>query len=189
MYAIVRQGGKQYRVAAGDELVCDRVKGEVGQPFVFEKHLLISDEGQTVVTDEELSQYSIEAELVEHFDDKKVLVFKYKPKKGYRRTHGHRQAKSRVKILMIEKGTQAAKKASASKKEAAPAKVAEAKSEAVKAVAETVAEPAKKAAEKKAPEKKAVATKAAPTKAKAETKPKTEKKPAAEKKADTNKDD
>lgn len=184
MYAIVRQGGKQYRVAAGDELVCDRVKGEVGQPFVFEKHLLISDEGQTVVTDEELSQYSIEAELIEHFDDKKVLVFKYKPKKGYRRTHGHRQAKSRVKILMIEKGKQAAKKASASKKEAAPAKVAEAKSEAVKAVAETVAEPAKKAPEKKAPEKKAVATKA-----KAETKPKTEKKPAAEKKADTNKDD
>jgi len=143
MYAIVRQGGKQFRVAAGDELVCDRVKGEVGEPFVFEKHLLISDEGQTIVTDEDLAQYSIKAELVENFSDKKVLVFKYRPKKGYRRTHGHRQSKSRVRVLAIEKGLETAKKTAAKAKPAA---------EKVKSAAVTEVKP-KKAPAKKAPAK------------------------------------
>ncbi len=178
MYAIVRQGGKQYRVAAGDELVCDRVRGEVGEPFVFEKHLLISDDGQTVVTDEQLAEYSIKAELVEHFDDKKVLVFKYKAKKGYRRTHGHRQAKSRVKILAIEKAGKTAAKT-------APDKTKAGKSEVVK-VAPTVE---KASTKKTAPVKTEAKTKATKTKSPAqESESKTDKKPAAKKKADTEKE-
>ncbi len=118
MYAIVKQGGKQYRVAAGEDLVCDRVKGEIGGPFVFEKHLLVSDGGNTAVSDEDLAKYSIKAELVEHFDDKKVLVFKYKAKKGYRRTRGHRQAKSRVRVLAIEPEKKATKTSTKSKPKA-----------------------------------------------------------------------
>ena len=118
MYAIVKQGGKQYRVAAGEEIVCDRVQGEVGGPFVFEKHLLVSDEGKTVVSDVDLAKYAIKAELVEHFDDDKILVFKYKAKKGYRRTRGHRQAKSRVRVLSIEPAKQAAKKVASKEVEA-----------------------------------------------------------------------
>jgi large subunit ribosomal protein L21 len=127
MYAIVKQGGKQYKVAAGEEIVCDRVKGEAGEPFVFEKQLLISDEGDTIVAGEKLEQYSVKAEVVEHFADRKILVFKYRPKKGYRRKNGHRQPKSRVRILAIEKAGAPAKKASA-KKAAAPQ--AEAKADA-----------------------------------------------------------
>ncbi len=177
MYAIVRQGGKQYRVAAGEELVCDRVRGGVGEPFVFEKHLLISDEGQTVVTDEQLAQYSIKAELIEHFNDKKVLVFKYKPKKGYRKTHGHRQAKSRVKVLTIEKIEKTAKKAVVVKREVAPAKAETAKRNAVKAVPKTEKAPTEAKSETKA---KSPARK---------TESKTAMKPAAKKKADTKKED
>ncbi len=170
MYAIVRQGGKQYRVAEGDELVCDRVQGEIGDPFVFEKHLLISDEGQTVVTDEQLAEYSIKAELVEHFNDKKVLVFKYKAKKGYRRTHGHRQAKSRVKILMIEKAGKTAAKAAPDKTKATKSKVVTAE---------------KASTEKAAPAKTETKTKSTTQKSES----KTDKKPAAKKKPDTEKED
>ena len=180
MYAIVRQGGKQYRVAAGDELVCDRVRGEVGEPFVFEKHLLISDDGQTVVTDEQLAEYSIKAELVEHFDDKKVLVFKYKPKKGYRRTHGHRQAKSRVKVLVIEKAGKTAAKT-------APDKTKAGESEAVKAEPKVE----KASTKKTAPVKTEAKAKTQATKSKSpaqESELKTDKKPAAKKKADTEKE-
>ncbi len=153
MYAIVRQGGKQYRVAAGEELVCDRVRGEIGQPFMFEKHLLISDQGKTVITDAGLAKYAISAELVEHFDDKKVVVFKYKAKKGYRRNRGHRQPKSRLKILAIEKAKDASKtktataekKPVAKKTEAAATKATAAK----KATSTTKTVAAKKPAVKK----------------------------------------
>ena len=110
MYAIVRQCGKQYRVSVGDEVVCDRVKGNVGDTVGFDKLLLVSDEDKTIVAPDELAKYHIEAELIENFLDDKILVFKYKAKKGYRRTTGHRQFKSRLKVVSLGAGKIVAKK-------------------------------------------------------------------------------
>ena len=103
MYAIVRQSGKQYRISVGDELVCDRIKGKVGAPVVFDKILLISDGGNNIVGSGDLAKYQIEAELIENFIDDKINVFKYKAKKGYRKLTGHRQQKSRIRIDSIGK--------------------------------------------------------------------------------------
>lgn len=140
MYAIVRQCGKQYRVSEGDEVVCDRVKGNIGDKVGFDKLLLVSDEDKTIVAPDELAKYRIEAELIENFLDDKILVFKYKAKKGYRRTTGHRQFKSRLKVVSIGAGKPATKKAV---KEDEPVKKATAK----KSI--TTVKPAEGAEEKK----------------------------------------
>ena len=152
MYAIIRQGGKQYRVAAGDEIVCEKVGGNKGDAVRFDKVLLVGDDDKTLVGHDDLAKYDIKAELVENFSEDKVLVFKYKAKKGYRQKNGHRQQKSRIKIVSIgaakapgkktativepEKATEApAKKASAAKAKpdaAPPAKAAAKKSESKK---------------------------------------------------------
>ena len=160
MYAIVRQGGKQYRIAAGDEIVCERMKGDRGDSVRFDKLLLISDADKTIVIPAELAKYRVDAELVANFVDDKVLVFKYKPKKGYMRLTGHRQQKSRVKILSISAGKAAAKTSEAAKKEA-PAK----------------------AKPKTAPKLKATARPKSAPKAKEEAKPKAEAAPRAKKAA------
>ena len=164
MYAIVRQSGKQYRISVGDELVCDRIKGKVGAPVVFDKLLLISDGGNNIVGSGDLAKYQIEAELVENFIDDKINVFKYKAKKGYRKLTGHRQQKSRIRIDSIGKAGKK-KVASTVKKENEAAPVEEQKKvapksrvskkkEATPAAKKKAAAPAKKAA---APAKKAAA--------------------------------
>ncbi len=157
MYAIVRQSGKQYRVSVGDELVCDRIKGKIGESVKFDKLLLISDSGNNIVGSEELAKYHVEAELVENFDDEKINVFKYKSKKGYRRLLGHRQQKSKIIIEAIgtEKDTKIAKKArdeekAAAAKDMATAKAAKAaKVKASKAAKAETVKKAKKAKEAK----------------------------------------
>lgn len=153
MYAIISQGGKQYRVAAGDEIVCDRVKGSVGGPVSFERLLLVSDGENIIAADSELAKYGVQAELVENFNDDKVLVFKYRAKKGYRRTHGHRQQRSRIKILAVGPGAGAGKSAKA---KAEP--IAQAEDKTDKPVV------AKKAAVEKAVKKASAAAKKSETK-------------------------
>ena len=101
MYAIVKTGGKQYKVSQGDILRFEKLDGDVGTPVTFDQVLMIADGdkvtlGQPIVTDAVVS-----GQIVEQGKAKKILVFKYKRRKGYRRTQGHRQQYTAVRIDSI----------------------------------------------------------------------------------------
>jgi len=102
MYAIVRTGGKQYKVSEGDLLRVEKLPGDVGQAIAFDDVLLYSD-GETVnVGQPVLENVSVKGEIVEQGKAKKILVFKYKRRKRYRRKQGHRQRFTLVRIDAIE---------------------------------------------------------------------------------------
>jgi large subunit ribosomal protein L21 len=119
MYAIIDLGGKQYKVEKGDEVVVDRLDVDEGKTMQMKPVLLGGK--KKAVTAEELKGVKVKAKVEEHVLGEKIRVFKYKPKRGYKRSHGHRSRLSRITIQSITDGT---KKAPAKK---APAKKAEAK--------------------------------------------------------------
>ncbi|HVS44977.1 MAG TPA: 50S ribosomal protein L21 [Candidatus Dormibacteraeota bacterium] len=99
MYAIVQQGGHQYRLAPGDRLLVDRMAAEVGSMITLEPVLLLGDAGGSASGLEAAKGARVAAVVVGHRLGRKLRVFKYKPKKRYRRTHGHR---SRLTELRVE---------------------------------------------------------------------------------------
>lgn len=100
MYAIVKTGGKQYKVAEGDVIDVEKLDAQPGDKVAL-KALLIVD-GTTIIADAaELADKPVEAEVVEQFKGKKVLVFKLKKRKRYHRTRGHRQQLTKLKIAAI----------------------------------------------------------------------------------------
>lgn len=101
MFAVIRTGGKQYRVQEGDVLDIERLEVEASQKVVFEEVLLIEDDKKTLIGTPFIENAAVRAEVLENFKDKKVLVFKKKRRKQYRRTKGHRQQLSRVRIEQI----------------------------------------------------------------------------------------
>jgi len=148
VYAIVRSGGRQHKVAVGDVIEIDRTADEPGASLNLSAVLLV--DGQTVTSEaDKLAKVSVTAEVVDNTLGPKIRIFKYKNKTGYRRRQGHRQRYTRVKVTDIN-GTGTAKKATAEK---APAKKAPAKKTTAKKA------PAKKAPAKKATAKKATAKK------------------------------
>ncbi len=100
MYAVIATGGKQYKVAVGDEIFIEKLAGEVGDEISFEEVLFVSDEGSMKVG-AEVADVKVTGEIVKQGLGKKIIVFKYKPKKGYRRKQGHRQPYTRVAIRAI----------------------------------------------------------------------------------------
>ncbi|MBS7229016.1 MAG: 50S ribosomal protein L21 [Christensenellales bacterium] len=100
MYAIIRTGGKQYNVSVGDEVLVEKLNAEVGEEVSFEVLMLADDSGIKIGTPV-VEGVSAKAEVVEHGKGKKVIVFKYKPKKNYRKKQGHRQPYTMVKIKAI----------------------------------------------------------------------------------------
>ena len=113
-YAIIRTGGRQFRVAEGDTLDVDLLDVEPGKTATFGDVLLFAD-GQDVTHGNPLvSGAKVTAEVVEQRKDKKIVAFKYKRRKGYHRTVGHRRKLTRVKIKSISVG---AKKAGSKKEE------------------------------------------------------------------------
>lgn len=100
MYAIIRTGGKQYNVSVGDEVLVEKLNAEVGEEVSFEVLMLADDSGIKIGTPV-VEGVSAKAEVVEHGKGKKVIVFKYKPKKNYRKKRGHRQPYTMVKIKAI----------------------------------------------------------------------------------------
>ncbi len=102
MYAIVRVGGKQYRVEKGDSLVVDRLREDEGAKVALEPLLLADGSDKTVFDRGELEKVKVEAVVTGHERGKKIHVLKYKPKRGYRRRSGHRSELTRLEIKDIK---------------------------------------------------------------------------------------
>ncbi len=106
IYAIVRAGGKQYRVEPNQTLDVDLMKADVGSTVDFGV-LLVGGNGEVSIGTPEVDKAKVVAEVIEHGRDRKILVFKYKNKTRYRRRHGHRQDYTRLQIkeIVTEAGT------------------------------------------------------------------------------------
>ena len=161
MFAVVRTGGKQYRVAAGDKIAVEKLAGEAGDTVTL-GDILLAGEGDSIA---DASKVAVSAEIIAQAKSEKVIVFKKRRRHNYRRKAGHRQQLTLLRILSVGDSKAPAKKAAAPKKEAAPAaeespKAAPAKKAPAKAAAEK-APAAKKAPAKKPAAKKAPAAKAA----------------------------
>ena len=103
MYAIIRAGGKQYRVAEGETVYVERLATPVGETVTFGEVLLLGGgEGEPKVGAPFLNGASVGGTVLDHDRDAKVRVFKYKKRKHYRRTRGHRQSYTAVRIDSIQ---------------------------------------------------------------------------------------
>ena len=102
MYAVLETGGKQYRVTAGDMLEIERLEVEPGQPFTFDRVMLVNNDGNVTVGAPTVAQAAVVADVVEHKRGPKLITFKMKRRKGYHKTIGHRQELTVVKIKEIK---------------------------------------------------------------------------------------
>ena len=101
MYAIVETGGKQYRTEQGSLLDVERLQGDVGATVTFDRVLLISGDGGTKIGTPALANVQVTGEIVKQGRAPKIIVFKKKRRKTYRRTKGHRQSYTTVKVTGI----------------------------------------------------------------------------------------
>jgi large subunit ribosomal protein L21 len=156
MFAVIKTGGKQYRVAADQEIVIEKLEGDAGDTLVFGEVLMIGDGDKVDIGAPSLKGAQVMGEVVEQRRSAKVITFKKKPRNTYRRKLGHRQQQTVIRITeILAKGGGVAKKSDRKpepKAEAKPAPKAKAKA-APKAQA-AVKPAAKKPAAKKAPAKK-----------------------------------
>jgi large subunit ribosomal protein L21 len=102
MYAVVATGGKQYKVQEGEVLRIEKLTGDVGSEVAFDQVLMLSDGENVKVGQPVLESVQVKGHIVEQGKHKKILVFKYKRRKRYRRKQGHRQLFTAVKIDAIE---------------------------------------------------------------------------------------
>lgn len=103
MYAIVRTGGKQYQVAAGDQLRVEKIEGTVGDTVELSEVLLLADDQDVVIGRPTVENATVLATIAEQGKSKKIKVFKKKRRKGYQLMKGHRQAYTALKISEINK--------------------------------------------------------------------------------------
>jgi len=129
MYAIIESCGKQYKVAEGDVVFFEKLDTEVGKKVTFDKVVLVSDDKKVEVGAPYVKGVKVEGKVVAHGKHKKIIVYKYKAKKNYRRTQGHRQPYTKIEITKIKTATE---------KTENKAEVAEKKTTAKKATAEAV---------------------------------------------------
>ena len=180
MYAVVNSGGKQYKVQQGEVLRVEKISGDIGSPMTFDRVLMFADGDNVSIGQPVLDGISVEGTIVEQGKAKKIIVFKYKRRKRFRRKNGHRQEFTAVQIDSIKAEGSTAKKAAEPESEAkVEAKQPEAKVEAKQpeakvevkqpeAKAEVKQPEAKKSAPKKETAKKSGAEKAAGPKEDAE---------------------
>ena len=112
MYAVIESCGKQYKVAEGDVVFFEKLDAEEGKKVAFDKVILVSNDKKIEVGAPYVKGIKVEGKVVSHGKGKKILVYKYKAKKNYRRTQGHRQPYTKVEITAIKT---AAKKAETKK--------------------------------------------------------------------------
>jgi large subunit ribosomal protein L21 len=101
MYAVIASGGKQYRVAEGETLRVEKLAGTAGTKVTLQPLLFADDAGKVEVGRPTVSGVTVEAEIVEQGLGKKIIIFKYKRRKSYRRKQGHRQPFTSLKITSI----------------------------------------------------------------------------------------
>ena len=101
MHAIIETGGKQYKVAEGDTLYIEKLNVEAGETVTFDKVLAVLNGDNAKFGAPTVDGASVTANVVKNGKGKKVLVFKYKPKKNYRRRQGHRQPYTKVEITKV----------------------------------------------------------------------------------------
>ena len=114
MYAIIESCGRQYKVTEGDVVFFEKLEAEEGKKVTFDKVVLLSDDGKVEVGAPYVKGIKVEGKVVAHGKGKKIIVFKYKAKKNYRRKQGHRQPYTKVEITAIKLPT--AKKETAEEK-------------------------------------------------------------------------
>jgi large subunit ribosomal protein L21 len=102
MYAVINTGGKQYKVQQGETLRIEKIAGEVGSKVTFDKVLMVADGENVRVGQPVIDKAAVQASIVEQDKAKKILVFKYKRRKRYRRKQGHRQPYTAIRIDGIE---------------------------------------------------------------------------------------
>ena len=142
MYAIIESCGKQYKVTEGDVVFFEKLDVEEGKKVTFDSVVLVSDDKKVEVGTPYVKGVKVEGKVVSHGKGKKILVYKYKAKKNYRRTQGHRQPYTKVEITKIKTAAEKAEVKAEVKTEAkteakvadkkATTKTASAKKEAVK---------------------------------------------------------
>jgi large subunit ribosomal protein L21 len=101
MYAVIKTGGKQYKVAAGDKLKVEKLVGEVGSTVVIDKVLLIANGETTTIGAPLVAGAKVNATVVSHGRGDKVMIFKMRRRKHYRKTQGHRQSYTEIQIDTI----------------------------------------------------------------------------------------
>ena len=123
MYAVIKTGGKQYKVEAGATLKVEKLLGDVGSKVVIDKVLMINDGDNTTIGAPLVAGATVSATVLSHGRADKVMIFKFRRRKHYRKTQGHRQSFTEIQIGEILAAGQAASKAGAAK----PAKAKAAK--------------------------------------------------------------
>lgn len=103
MYAVLKTGGKQYKVAEGDELKVEKIEANVGDSITLDQVLMVGGEGEPQVGTPLVAGAAVTAEVLDQMKAPKIIVFKKKRRKNYRRKNGHRQPLTRLKITGINK--------------------------------------------------------------------------------------
>ena len=109
MYAIIESCGRQYKVAQGDVVFFEKLDAEEGKKVTFDHVVLVSDDKKVEVGAPYVKGVKVEGKVVSHGKGKKIRVYKYKAKKNYRRTQGHRQPYTKVEITSIKTAAAKAK--------------------------------------------------------------------------------
>ena len=102
MYAVIKTGGKQYRVSQGDVLQVEKLPGAAGDNITFDEVLLVGGDGPAKIGRPVVRGAKVAGQILEQGRDKKIIVFKFRRRKNYRRKTGHRQAFTAVKITEIQ---------------------------------------------------------------------------------------
>jgi large subunit ribosomal protein L21 len=150
MFAIIKTGGKQYRIQAGDVLTVEMIPAEPKQKVLFNQVLLIADDQETMIGMPFLEKAAVRAAVIENLKDEKVIVFKKKRRKQFRRTRGHRQDLTKLLVEKIILDVDALPAEDLQGLEPAPAAPLERAAEAERVEAKPAAAAAKKPAKKEA---------------------------------------
>ena len=154
MYAVVEIAGQQFKVEKDQKVYVNRLEGKEGSKISFDNILMLDNSGKIVLGDPVVKGASVQAKIVKHLKDDKVIVFKKKRRKGYKVKNGHRQALTQIVVEnILEKAVKAKAKTETSKTDA-PAKKVAAKKPVAKKIATAKKPAAKKTATKKTVTKK-----------------------------------
>ena len=140
MYAVIESCGKQYKVTKGDVVFFEKLNEEEGKKVTFDKVVLLSDEGKIEVGTPYVKGIKVEGKVIAHGKGRKIVVFKYKAKKNYKRKQGHRQPYTKVEITAIKLPTAKTENVEEEKVAEASAKATTTKKTTTKKTAETKTE-------------------------------------------------